>query len=536
MHQAILDTKITDVTVYTGRARVTRTGEIALEAGETTLMLLGLPQQIESDSIRVSGRGAGVTIRGVDVKPDVQTEDNSTSKQALLDEKAQLSDKKNALNNQWSVLKNHINYLKTIANNTGEKFGKALINPETSLERVGEVADYLNQQLAEAFEQNQTFSDQIDDLIHQIEEIDARLTNNAQPRRVQRGKAVHIAVDAESGATFEFSVDYVLLNATWYPVYDLRLSADNEVELTYQAQISQHSNETWQDVNLTLSTASVSSQRTLPELEPMLVSNRVVQPNIMRRERVDNYMADEVAEAQMMPKSAMALGGVASSAPAPVAKVQQATVDSNESGTSVSFKVATPITISGDGESHKTTIVITKLGVDLDYLTTPTIEEVAFLRATVTNTSDYTLLPGDVSIFHVDDFVGRTRIETIAPNEEFEVQLGQAERIKVSRELVNTDTSKQRFIGNRQYRTLIYETTVQNLLDKQAKVTLKDRYPKSDVSEITVKLDDSTTTPNDETDMHILTWEVTLKPNEKRVIRLAYTLEYNGNITVYGLE
>lgn len=55
-----LDAPITAVTVYTDRARVTRSNQIELSAGETVLILSGLPSKMDKDSVRVSGKGAGI--------------------------------------------------------------------------------------------------------------------------------------------------------------------------------------------------------------------------------------------------------------------------------------------------------------------------------------------------------------------------------------------------------------------------------------------------------------------------------------------
>ena len=56
-----LESQITSVTVYRNRARVTRTGTIELPEGDTTLVLAGLPRAIDSDSVRISGKGGGIT-------------------------------------------------------------------------------------------------------------------------------------------------------------------------------------------------------------------------------------------------------------------------------------------------------------------------------------------------------------------------------------------------------------------------------------------------------------------------------------------
>src|SRR4051794_15899230 len=51
-------TSITDVTVYTDRARVSRRGSAHLAQGEQTLAIENVPTSMQDDSVRASGRGA----------------------------------------------------------------------------------------------------------------------------------------------------------------------------------------------------------------------------------------------------------------------------------------------------------------------------------------------------------------------------------------------------------------------------------------------------------------------------------------------
>jgi hypothetical protein len=55
------------------------------------------------------------------------------------------------------------------------------------------------------------------------------------------------------------------------------------------------------------------------------------------------------------------------------------------------------------------------------------------LRATVTNTSSLLLLPGPARVFHGTQFVGESALETVAAGEEFELQLGVDDQIRVER-------------------------------------------------------------------------------------------------------
>jgi len=144
-------------------------------------------------------------------------------------------------------------------------------------------------------------------------------------------------------------------------------------------------------------------------------------------------------------------------------------------------------------------------------------------------------LPGEASIFHENDFVGKTTLETISPTEEFEVQLGVDDRIKIERELLTRDTGRNR-LGTRQQLSYRYAVKLTNLLQKATKISVQDGYPLPDNSDIKVKLESVSPAPDEENDLHILTWEVDLPDDKQRTIEMAFTIDYGRNQLVYGLD
>ena len=367
-----------------------------------------------------------------------------------------------------------------------------------------------------------------------MQEVDILISRNSTDY-INAGHAIHIAVDAEKDITLIYEIDYIVNGAFWKPLYDLRLLKDNSVELTYMAQITQETGEDWQDVNISLSTARPALSQTLPEAKPWNISrfDPILVEEVKRKEALRN-MRVGAAPMQYREGAARSVQSFQTKT-APKATVQQATVESSSSGAVVSYTIGTAITIPGNGEPHKTTITITGLKAELDYVTVPRIAQEAYLRATITNTSEYTILPGEASIFHGNDFVGKTRLGTISPSEEFEVQLGVDDRIKIERELLTRDTGKN-MIGTRQQVTYRYAVTITNLLQKPTKITVQDGYPLPDNSDIKVKLEKVSPLADEENDLHILTWELDLADEKPRIIELAFTIEHGRNQSVYGLD
>ncbi|MBU7569449.1 MAG: DUF4139 domain-containing protein, partial [Flavobacterium sp.] len=82
--------------------------------------------------------------------------------------------------------------------------------------------------------------------------------------------------------------------------------------------------------------------------------------------------------------------------------------------------------------------------------------------------------------------------------------------------------------------TFTFETTVRNNKKEAIQLTLKDQYPLSSDKEIEIELKQSDNAKvNAETG--ILTWDLNLKPNETRKIRISYTVKYPKNKIIDNL-
>ena len=161
-----------------------------------------------------------------------------------------------------------------------------------------------------------------------------------------------------------------------------------------------------------------------------------------------------------------------------------------ESGAGLTYTVARPLAVPGDGGPHKTLVAAFEADAVLDYLSVPVLAPEAYLRATVTN-QELLLLPGRARIFHGPQFVGETQLDTVAPGEEFEVQLGVDDQIKVERKLRRRSTGKALLGGTRTI-DIGYEITVENHRDRAAAVSVHDHIPVSADADVKVRARETT--------------------------------------------
>jgi uncharacterized protein (TIGR02231 family) len=158
----------------------------------------------------------------------------------------------------------------------------------------------------------------------------------------------------------------------------------------------------------------------------------------------------------------------------------------------------------------------------------------AYVRATVTNASPLLLLPGPARVFHDAQFAGETCLETVAGGEEFELQLGVDDQIRVERELRRRSTTKA-VIGGTRTIDVAYEITVENHRPDQARVSVHDHVPLSTDGDIKVRLRETSPAPAEQNDLGELTWVLSLDSGQTATIRYRFTVEHPAQVTVAGL-
>ena len=97
--EIVATSKVDAVTVYPQGAEVIRIASARLPAGETTLLLSGLPQEVDAQSIRVEGSGGqGIEISSVDSRSEpVFTAEQDAARKSFEDQIQKLQDERSAL-------------------------------------------------------------------------------------------------------------------------------------------------------------------------------------------------------------------------------------------------------------------------------------------------------------------------------------------------------------------------------------------------------------------------------------------------------
>ncbi|WP_143267225.1 mucoidy inhibitor MuiA family protein, partial [Amycolatopsis thailandensis] len=271
-----VEAPIVAVTVYPHHARITRRASARLD-GETRFAFAGLPWNLDTDSVRVTGSGPAV-IAGVDVTVErhpvpadaslrTLTERRRTD-QAVVDEVADAVSAETA----------KVDLLTGLATRSGKSFAKALAAGTAEPPRVAEVTDALGIQLAEALGKRRELGIRLARLRDDLKALDREIEAKQGTSEVDSATVTVELEGQEDGAEIGLELSYVVANASWEPGYDVRVRGE-DVAVTWYGRITQHTGEDWPECELALSTARPANTVEVPELEPWFLDRvRPIQP------------------------------------------------------------------------------------------------------------------------------------------------------------------------------------------------------------------------------------------------------------------
>jgi len=206
-----------------------------------------------------------------------------------------------------------------------------------------------------------------------------------------------------------------------------------------------------------------------------------------------------------------------------------------ETGIHVNFEIRRPVDVPSDGAPHKVPIDSQKLKVKFDYVAVPKLKDMMFLRGSLKNTLPYPLLPGNADLFIMQDFVGTTRLPHVAADDEAKMYFGEDRQIKVTYEQVKREKIGAGFLSKTEKLRLAYKITIQNLRKAPVAIEVMDQIPVSQNSKIEVRDAIIQPAPAKKDDKGLLTWTLTLAPQEKKEITIDFTIEYPKDANIIGI-
>lgn len=517
--QPVKDVKaeLKHVTVFPDRAQADHEGSVTIMPGKSVLRIPELSPYIDPQSVQVKGFGEFTILsvnhqnnylKNLEEAPEIKNLRNQM--EAL---QIKVEDEKTAI----AVLKEKEAFLTA---------NRALLVKEATVtvEQIRSIMDLYTNNMEQVSTSIVRKNRLIKDYEKQIAAIQQQISEKLGKQNLPSGE-VFVTVSSEKQISGKFTLSYVVMNAGWYPSYDIRVTdIRNPVTIFYKANVYQNTGVEWKDVRLSFSNATPWVSGDIPAMYPWMI-DFYVQPRMLMS-RSNKGIADQAEAPALMEVAAVTKEArMIEEAPAPPPPVQVQTGE-----TTVTFDVSVPYSIPADGKIQVVEIQRLISDAEYKYVTLPKLSQYAYLTANIADWAKMNLQAGEATLYFENSFVGKTTLDVSQLKDTLAISLGTDNSILVKREKRQDFTSKK-VIGANKTETYSFLITVRNNKASGIKLTLQDQIPVSTNSSITVEpVEISGGKLISETGE--VKWDLELKAQETKQIILSYSVKYPKDKTV----
>lgn len=519
--------KIDKITVFINNAQIERSSSVNLPAGNSTIVLSGISQYIDVNSLRISGKGNFVIMsQEVQIKypePEKVAEEplpNHVLKgiSNLTDSLELLAFDINENNSKKESLIIEKNYLQTSV-----VIAKAdtITELKDGLEYFRIKMNDINQEWIKLMKNERLLLKKKNDMEARLLALKNYSKGVALPKNEALPEAVvSIQIMADKAvAAAEIDISYICSNVSWAPFYELRVEeVSKPVQLVMKANLTQNSGEDWEKAKLVFSTGVPAAYKVLPNLPVWYL-------NYYTPQRVVSAYAGAAPVAALDYESSRKEDKQLDDAYSMSDYVQLA-----QSLISAEYVVSIPYNIASDGKVHTITLMNEPLTATYKFLSVPKIDKDVFLTAYLMGWEKLNLVQGEANIVYQNSIISKTYINTAGTMDTLIVSLGVDKRVVVDRKKIS-DKSKDKVIGSTRERTVHFEITVKNQNQSEIAFVMKDQVPITQNEDIKIIVEEISGAKYDELTGELV-WNLKLKPNETKKLDLRYTIKHDKDKTV----
>lgn len=572
---------ITDVTVFTNAAQVSRVTSVSLKDGINRVKLTDLSPFINGNSVQVSGF-QGTTIISVNYGVNYLADKKQDPLfEQLIDERDDLIFEREKYRIRQSNLQRELSFIFANKNIKSDKRG-------LNVEDLMDISDFYKERLPDIKRKMIANDSNIKKFTEKINQINKQLSEIKSNSNRSTGE-IEVTIKSNGAQRGKLKFNYIVRNAGWYPIYDIRSKeVGSDVDFAYKAMVYQRTGNEWNNVKLQLSTGDPDKGSTPPTLGTWRLyaqsytykkgygnnSNapgyyqQSIQfesdPNQYRKSDLDQIIADtsyslrnQVVTGVLQeqgnsynwsdgngnypPPAPKSISRDASKVSSSVGGVYKATESySTADNTSVSetsvntvFKIETPYSIPSDGKQYNVEVQNYGVPAIYEYYCAPRQDMDVFLVAKTDEWDDLNILPGSSSIYFQGTFVGEAFINPNVTKDTLELSLGRDKNIVVERNLLR-DYSKSSSIGGKRKVQRGYEIIVRNTRKKEVKLTLVDQVPVSKYDEVEVEIVESSGAKHTEHDGK-LRWDISIPAGETKKITFKFEVKADKDYVISNL-
>ncbi|QKJ62145.1 DUF4139 domain-containing protein [Flavobacterium sp. M31R6] len=524
--------KVKAATVYFNAAEISQNTTVNLPLGTSEIVIKNVAVDLNENSVQI-GAPASVTVLSVQFTNDYVSEYEVDLKSPALKKvkdsivlvQKEILKLGNAKNSETKTL--------ALLDKNQQVSG---VNSGLNVMELMKMVDYYKAKQTEIANTINSLTEKEQKLNETLQKLNNKLeVDTSKEEKTSSGKLIVQVMNNLAGAV-PLDITYLSNNASWTPFYDLRTeSVTAPINMMYKAQVIQNTGIDWKKVKLTLSSGVPNQNNQAPLLSSWFLNYRtnerlqevVVMGYGSKKKGVTNQLQGKVAGVQIANQEMNAQ---------PIMMAESSVSDYttvSENQLNVSFDIDIPYDILSNGKVHSVSLKEIKLPASYKYYTVPKADKDAFLLAQIADYSKYNLLRGEANIIFEGMYVGKTFIEPSQTSDTLSLSMGRDKKVTIKREKV-VDQSGTKFLSSKKEQTFTFDITLRNNKKEAIEMLLKDQYPLSSNKDIEVELLQSDNAKvNPETG--ILTWQLQMKPNETKKIRISYKVRYPKDEVIENL-
>lgn len=498
---------IVEVTVLEDRAQVVRRGRITVPHGASDLVVDGVAPILVDKTL--TGSVVGGSLAGLRVE------------RIRLDREADRPEAVRALDEEASELRRQRDRAKTDATFNAELVAQLGRTAELAIAEFAEDASFGRSDPAPwgvALDAVRTAEQaarrrgvELGTLRRELKLADRDLSRRRaalDSPSTERLARLHVRVVADAAGEVELTVEYLVPGACWRPWHRATLLSD-ALQLQTDGCVWQNTGEDWDDVELWLSTERASLGVEVPRLTVDRIAAQKIGPTVHAETREEQIH-------QTGPG-----GGTK--------KIVPEVPGIDDGGEARRLRVMGPGRVPSDGRPHRLRVAEHAAGAEEELLLVAELATAVLTRTVHRNEGALPLLPGPVDLVRNSGLVGHTKLDFVAPGEQFELGWGPDLDLRVHRQHDQEDLEARLLSSWTTVRHDI-EVRLSNIGPKRRTVRVRERIPVSELDKVEIDLKRSSPATKPDKD-GFLEWSVEVAPYAHESVSLRYTLKRHSDVS-----
>lgn len=501
---------IESVVLYNDRALVRRASSVPLSAGQNRIIYRGPAVKLKSETLVGFCAESNCIVQSIWTRTEKASQAIDERLASLEKRRKELQTELDAINRQKDKLEALANLndrflkllLQGVSDAAFEKSSAQLAAWQSARAHVSRSSDDIQLDIQRILRKRDTLKEELELVESRIKQLDSDLSDEI--------RIVELTLYVPKATTVKTGFDYMVEDAGWDVSYNLEYrKGSTTIPGKVVGLIQQSSGEDWVNVELELSTSRPDRGGNRPALSAIRVHAREVAANteiVTQNQAVDFDGAEgEASESEIR----------------------------DQQERQVRFRIPDRVSIPSGKRYQRITVAALELKVLDEHLrVVGQVSSSPHRALQLKNESRYSMLSGKGYIYGPDGYMGMTYIEYTPPGSELMAGLGVTGDVRLNRKIYRSQKEAGLISSNRIFQTEV-RLELENPTGKSQSIKLYERIPVTATEKVKVRILEDTSGGYKELtgSSGILVWALTLKPGEKRTLRLGYQVEVPEGIS-----